>query len=189
MTTSAARELNSIISKFCWLSVSRPLLVIVDWFFYLSSSNFLNFFFQGSNFVIWPQKFKFQKWSLWGHMTSHIKGNFMTIPNILKLFFYYVIWPLYDQNKNFNFKTLRPRYIVIYNDLIADFTAIRSEIFQRIILGVKFCNMTPKDQIWNMTRMGSYYIAYGRKFYHDSEYIKIIFLLCNMTPLWPKQEF
>ena len=29
------------------LSVSRPLLVIGDWFFYLSSSNFLNFFFRG----------------------------------------------------------------------------------------------------------------------------------------------
>ena len=122
---------------------------------------FSELFFQGSNFVIWPQKFKFQKWSLWGHMTSHIKGNFMTIPNILKLFFYYVIWPSYDQNKNFSNYYLKTRYLVIKKALIVDFTAIRSKKFQRIDLGSKFCNMTPKDQI-KKTRMGSHFIQYWR---------------------------
>ena len=35
------------------------------------------------------------------------------------------------------------------------------------IFWVKFCNMTPMDQITKMTRMWSYYIAYGRLFRMD----------------------
>ena len=66
-----------------------------------------------------------------------------------------------------------------------DFFTIRLKNFRAKFFGVKFCNITQKGQIWNMSRMGSYYIAYERKFYEDSKCIKNIFLLCNMTPLWP----
>ena len=42
--------------------------------------------------------------------------------------------------------------------------------------------MTPKGQNTKMTRMGSYYIAYERKFHEDFKNIKVIFFWCNMTP-------
>ena len=35
------------------------------------------------------------------------------------------------------------------------------------IFEVKFCNVTPKDKITMMTRMGSYFIEYGRKFHNN----------------------
>ena len=70
-----------------------------------------------------------------------------------------------------------------------DFFTILLRIFWRKFFGVKFCNMTPKGQIWNMTRMGSYYIAYERKSHEDSKYIKIKNIVCNMTPISTKLVF
>ena len=48
-----------------------------------------------------------------------------------------------------------------------DFFTILLRIFWRKFFGVKFCNMTPKGQIWNMTRIGSYYIAYEKTFFGE----------------------
>ena len=71
----------------------------------------------------------------------------------------------------------------------SDFFTNLLRIFWRKFFGVKFCNMTPKGQIWNMTRMGSYYIAYERKSHEDSKYIKIKNIVCNMTPISTKLVF
>ena len=72
---------------------------------------------------------------------------------------------------------------------VYDFFTIRLQIYWEIFFEVKFCNMTPKRSIWKMTRMGSYSMSYGRKFYGDSENMKIIFFWCNMTPLSTKLVF
>ena len=56
------------------LSVSQSLDMIRLWFFYHSAKNYWGNIL-GSNFVIWPQKVKLQKWPVWGHITLHMKGN------------------------------------------------------------------------------------------------------------------
>ena len=56
------------------------------------------------------------------------------------------------------------------------------KFFVKFFLRSNFVIWPQKGQIWKMTRMGSYYMSYGRKFYGDSENIKIIFFWCNMTP-------
>ena len=46
---------------------------------------FPHLYFLESNFVIWPQKVKLHKLTLWVHITLHMKRNFMTIPYIVQL--------------------------------------------------------------------------------------------------------
>jgi hypothetical protein len=72
---------------------------------------------------------------------------------------------------------------------VYDFFTIRLQIFCEFFLRSNFVIWPQKGQIWKMTRMGSYYMSYGSKFYGDSENMKIIFFWCNMTPLSTKLVF